>query len=183
MKKGFTLAELLGVLVILGAILLIAIPVVDQAIKSGKEDLYQEQIEIIKTSLQLWMSNNQKPDVGEKIVLSLSQLKEAGAVELDITNPKTNELFPNDMTLEIRNNNGIIEYEVDVTGSNKVDYTLLPSISLNGNVLEYVEVDSTGFVNALSSSPVSVAPVVRWASSQMIRSKSRHSSPAISCAR
>ena len=39
------------------------------------------------------------------------------------------------------------------------------------------------FVNALSSSPVSVAPVVRWASSQMIRSKSRHSSPAISCAR
>ena len=146
MKKGFTLAELLGVLVILGAILLIAIPVVDQAIKSGKEDLYQEQIEIIKTSLQLWMSNNQKPDVGEKIVLSLSQLKEAGAVELDITNPKTNELFPNDMTLEIRNNNGIIEYEVDVTGSNKVDYTLLPSISLNGNVLEYVEVDSTGVI-------------------------------------
>lgn len=146
MKKGFTLAELLGVLVILGAILLIAIPVVDQAIKSGKEDLYQEQIEIIKNSLQLWMSNNQKPDVGEKIVLSLSQLKEAGAVELDITNPKTNELFPNDMTLEITNNNGIIEYEVDVTGSNKVDYTLLPSISLNGNVLEYVEVDSTGVI-------------------------------------
>ena len=136
MKKGFTLAELLGVLVILGAILLIAIPVVDQTIKSGKEDLYQEQIDSIKTSLQLWMSNNQKPDVGEKIVLSLSQLKESDAVALDITNPKTNELFPNDMILEISNNNGIIEYEVDVTGNNKEDYTLLPSISLNGNVLE-----------------------------------------------
>ena len=143
MKKGFTLAELLGVLVILGAILLIAIPVVDQTIKSGKEDLYQEQIDSIKTSLQLWMSNNQKPDVGEKIVLSLSQLKESDAVALDITNPKTNELFPNDMILEISNSNGIIEYEVDVTGNNKEDYTLLPSISLNGNVLEYVEVDST----------------------------------------
>ena len=144
MKKGFTLAELLGVLVILGAILLIAIPVVDKVIKSGQEDLYQDQIESIKSSLNLWMSNNQKPDVDETITLSLSQLKEAGVVELDITNPKTNELFPNDMILKISNNQGTIEYQIDVTGSNKSDYTLLPSISLNGNVLDYVEVDNTG---------------------------------------
>ena len=112
MKKGFTLAELLGVLVILGAILLIAIPVVDQAIKSGKEDLYQEQIEIIKNSLQLWMSNNQKPDVGEKIVLSLSQLKEAGAVELDITNPKTNELFSDGLQVKITKVDNNYKYEI-----------------------------------------------------------------------
>lgn len=144
MKKGFTLAELLGVLVILGAILLIAIPVVDKVIKSGQEDLYQDQIESIKSSLNLWMSNNQKPAVDETITLSLSQLKEAGVVELDITNPKTNELFPNDMILKISNNQGTIEYQIDVTGSNKSDYTLLPSISLNGNVLDYVEVDNTG---------------------------------------
>ena len=144
MKKGFTLAELLGVLVILGAILLIAIPVVDKVIKSGEDDLYQDQIESLKSSLQLWMTNNQKPDIGETITLSLSQLKEDGAVELDITNPKTDELFPNDMILEIKNNNGIIEYQIDITGSNKTDYTLLPSISLNGSTLDYVEVDNTG---------------------------------------
>ena len=172
MKKGFTLAELLGVLVILGAILLIAIPVVDQTIKSGKEDLYQEQIDSIKTSLQLWMSNNQKPDVGEKIVLSLSQLKESGAVALDITNPKTNELFPNDMILEISNNNGIIEYEVDVTGNNKEDYTLLPSISLNGNVLEYVEVDSTN-VTTYDDSGV----IVKDSSGNVISTVSQSTTP------
>ncbi len=172
MKKGFTLAELLGVLVILGAILLIAIPVVDQTIKSGKEDLYQEQIDSIKTSLQLWMSNNQKPDVGEKIVLSLSQLKESDAVALDITNPKTNELFPNDMILEISNNNGIIEYEVDVTGNNKEDYTLLPSISLNGNVLEYVEVDSTN-VTTYDDSGV----IVKDSSGNVISTVSQSTTP------
>ena len=172
MKKGFTLAELLGVLVILGAILLIAIPVVDQTIKSGKEDLYQEQIDSIKTSLQLWMSNNQKPDVGEKIVLSLSQLKESGAVALDITNPKTNELFPNDMILEISNSNGIIEYEVDVTGNNKEDYTLLPSISLNGNVLEYVEVDSTN-VTTYDDSGV----IVKDSSGNVISTVSQSTTP------
>lgn len=144
MKRGFTLAELLGVIVLLGAILLIILPVVDKTIKESKEDLYQDQIDSLKLALQLWVSENQKPDIGETITLSLSQLKADGLVELDIKNPRTDEFFPNDMQLKIVNNEGILDYQVLEDGTNTNDYKILPSISLNGDVLEYVEISQTG---------------------------------------
>ncbi len=142
MKKGFTLAELLGVIIILGALMLIIIPLVSTAIKNADEDLYNSQIESIKLALEIWASDNQKPNDGEYITLSLSQLKEAGLVELDIRNPITKELFPNDMILKITNNNGIVEYTVNENGSNTKDYDSITSIKVNGDVLEYVEVGS-----------------------------------------
>ena len=145
MKKGFTLAELLGVITILGALMLIIIPLVSTAIKSANEELYDSQIENIKLALESWMSDNQKPNVGESITLSLSQLKEAGLVELDIKNPKTKELFPNDMVLKITNNNGIIEYIVNENGSNTKDYNSITSIKVNGDVLEYVEIGTDSY--------------------------------------
>ena len=143
MKKGFTLAELLGVIVILGALMLIIIPIASSTIKNANEDLYNDQIKNIKLALELWMSDNQRPNDDEYITLSLSQLKEAGLIELDITNPKTKELFPNDMILKIINNNGTIEYEVNENGSNINNYESITSIKVNGNVLEYVELGST----------------------------------------
>lgn len=145
MKKGFTLAELLGVIILLGAIALIIVPLVSNSMQGSKETLYNDQIKSIELSLASWMSSNQKPAEGETITLSLSQLKEAGLVELDITNPMTEELFPNDMILRIINNNGIIEYEISENGNNKEDYNLIPSIRVNGNVLEYVEVNSESY--------------------------------------
>ncbi len=170
MKKGFTLAELLGVIVLLGAIMLIVVPLVSNSMKDSEEELYNDQIESIKLSLELWMSYNQSPNIGETITLSLSQLKEAGFVELDITNPITKELFPNDMVLKIINNNGIIEYEVTENGDNKNDYNLIPSMRINGNTLEYVEINSTyddlGVTsvdsngNVLSNSVVSTVPTL-----------------------
>ncbi len=170
MKKGFTLAELLGVIVLLGAIMLIVVPLVSNSMKDSEEELYNDQIESIKLSLELWMSYNQSPNIGETITLSLSQLKEAGFVEFDITNPITKELFPNDMVLKIINNNGIIEYEVTENGDNKNDYNLIPSMRINGNTLEYVEINSTyddlGVTsvdsngNVLSNSVVSTVPTL-----------------------
>ena len=101
MKKGFTLAELLGVIVLLAAIALITIPLVSNVIKNGKQDLYNNQIDNIKGALELWMSNNQKPAFGETVTLSLSQLKEAGLIDIDIKNPIDGKLFPNDIILRI----------------------------------------------------------------------------------
>ncbi len=142
MKKAFTLAELIGVIVLLGALSLIIISLVSSSMKGSKEDLYNNQIDNIKLSLQLWMSENQRPNNGEIITLSLSQLKHSGLVDLDIKNPKTEELFPNDMLLKIKNNDNIIEYEVIDNGNNLDDYTLIPSVSLIGDTLTYVEVNS-----------------------------------------
>lgn len=142
MKKGFTLAELLGVLVILAAILLIIMPIVDKTIKEGKDDLYDKQINSIKLAMELWLTDHAKLDEGEYIVITLSQLKDAGLIEFDIKNPKTEELFPNDMLLTIKNNDGILEYEVVDAGNNLDDYESLPRLSINGNILTYVEINT-----------------------------------------
>ena len=142
MKKGFTLAELLGVIVVLAAVLLIIMPTIDKTIKQGQNGLYDKQINSIKLAMELLVADNVKLEDGEYIVLTLSQLKDAGLVEFDVKNPKTEELFPNDMLLTIRNNDGILEYEVSTKGDNVENYELLPRISINGNILTYVEVNS-----------------------------------------
>lgn len=147
MKKGFTLAELLGVIIILGAVLLIITATFSNILKQSEEDLYNDQINSIKLALESWMSDNQKPNVGEKVKLSLSQLKEAGLIDLEIKNPKTKELFPNDMVLEIFNNEGIIEYNVNVSGTNFKAYNSITSIKVNGNVLQYVEQGGSGYTD------------------------------------
>lgn len=142
MKKGFTLIELLGVLVLLTALTLIIVPIISNSIDDSKEKLYKEQIESIKTSLNAWMSDHQRPNEGESITLSLSQLKEEGLVKIDIKNPISGELFPNDMILKIVNTNNIIEYVIEENGTDQNDYTVIPKIKVNGDVLEYVEINT-----------------------------------------
>ena len=43
MKKGFTLAELLGVIAILGIIAMITVPVIDRSLNQGKSNLSETQ--------------------------------------------------------------------------------------------------------------------------------------------
>jgi len=140
-KKGFTLAELIGVVVLLGAILLIIIPVVSKNLKESKQKLYNEQIEGIKQSLQIWASDN-KPNNNETYYLTLSQLKQKGLVEPDIKNPITDEYLANDMILKVINENGIINYEIlEETGNCKNDYVDIPKMENENNVI-YVEINS-----------------------------------------
>ena len=56
------------------------------------------------------------------MTVTLYQLKQAGLIDLDVKNPKNGELFPNDMLITATNENGVINYKVDVEGSNKINY-------------------------------------------------------------
>lgn len=140
MKKGFTLAELVGVIVLLAALLLIIVPSVTKILKSGKEDMFESQITGIKQSMA---SFDYQPKDGETITLTLSQLKKEGLVDFDIKNPMTDEFLANDMNLVIKNENGVITYEVlSDTGSCKSDYKDVPKIEVLGKLVQYVEINS-----------------------------------------
>lgn len=51
-KKGFTLVELIGVVVLIGIIALIAIPSVDYLIKKTKDNAYDRTIDTLKGGLK-----------------------------------------------------------------------------------------------------------------------------------
>ena len=114
-NKGFTLAELLGVIIILGVIALITIGTVTNTMKENKEDLYDIQINNIIVGAKTWASSHvfELPEQdGESITLTLGELKQDGFVENDITNPKTNELFSNDLMVKITKIDNNYNYEV-----------------------------------------------------------------------
>jgi len=144
-NKGFTLIELLATIIILSVITIIAVPAVNRSIKNAKEKLYQVQISYIEAGAKAWAAENvfslpQEHD--ESLTLTLGQLKMSGFVEFDIRNPKTKELFPNDMEITITKYNNTYIYDViEDSGNpnNDLDITL-PTIELVGNALEYVNV-------------------------------------------
>ncbi len=95
-NKGFTLAELLGVIALLGIISLITVPAIDRSLNKGKTELYETQIQQLKKGLKDYLSENIKemPQTdGKKTCKTISELQSDGYLPLNIKNPKTNEVF------------------------------------------------------------------------------------------
>ena len=114
-KKGFTLAEILGVIVLLGVISTIVVITVNNSLKTNKEELYQIQINNIITGAKAWASSNvfQLPSSdGEELTLTLAQLKQDGFVDKDITNPVTKEKFDDSLKIKITKIDNNYTYEI-----------------------------------------------------------------------
>lgn len=62
MKKGFTLVELLAVIVILGIIAIIAVPTIFNLITDSREKLYDEQVFQIENAAKKWAVENISDD-------------------------------------------------------------------------------------------------------------------------
>ena len=104
MKRGFTLVELLGVIVILGLIAMIAIPTINSALNSSRERAYNEQINTIEDTARTYMSKNslKLPDqtTGNNCSLSVGVLKQSGLLSSDdIKNPKYKKAVPKRMKI------------------------------------------------------------------------------------
>ena len=145
--KGFTLVELLGVIIVLGVIALITFPIVNNTIKENKEKLYNSQLEEIKLSAEKWAyaNINMLPIVeNDTITVTLLELKKTGFVQLDARNPKTGELLPNDMIITITLKNNNYDIVVDGNSGTSIDNEFnknAPTIVLNGSYIEYVEIN------------------------------------------
>ena len=120
-KRGFTLMELLAVIALLTLMGLIVIPIVENSINSGKDDLYITQIDSVKASLKKYAIEEVNPRIRNSYdddYLSLYLLKIAGFVSLDIKDPRTEKLLPDDMLLRIEKREKSYVYEVlETTGT------------------------------------------------------------------
>ena len=90
MKKGFTLVELMAVILILGVLALITYPIIDNSIKQSKEKALDRTIaSVIEAAFNYSIDN----DLGyekDYQILELSVLKNNGFLKQSIINPVTN---------------------------------------------------------------------------------------------
>ena len=149
-KNGFTLAELLGVVIIIGVLALLLLPTIDKATQENKQGLYETQIKNIETAASMWAIDNRDelPEKeGDSIIIYLWQLKIGGYIDDDIRNPKNGKLFPNDMEIKITKEYNNYDYEV-VEGSGTEGNTDMPDINkpvitLNGDSIISVGLGKT----------------------------------------
>ena len=94
-KRGFTLTEVLGVIVILGLIALIIFPNVSKSIKNSKQKLYNEQVALIEENARKWGVEHtaQLPDSGS-YYLELNDLVLGGYVsQKELKDPRDESLM------------------------------------------------------------------------------------------
>ena len=130
-NKGFTLVEILGVIVILIVVFILVYPSVTNIISQSKDTVYQKQINtILSAAYDLSLKSvNYLPDSDSKTFITLGELKAENLVDVNITNPNTKENFPDNLVISINNVGAGYKY------SNK-------NSKLEGNYLYTVEIDN-----------------------------------------
>ena len=121
-KKGFTLVELLGVLVVLGLISVIIVPKVIDSITTSKETAYQTQVETIENAAKKYGISNDLlyPKEGEKKYIAVKDLIAVGELsDKEIINPKTGNKM---------NGYVLVEYN---SGYHQYEYTYVEEIDKN----------------------------------------------------
>ena len=145
-KKGFTLVELLAVIVILSLILVIAVPSVNRYIKQSKEKAYNTQISTIIEAAQAYASANSGllPRKEEFVVkITLGQLKSSGLIKEEVKNPNDDKYFDDALTIEIKKKGETYNYDIVESTITTRDGEKSPKITLNGSPMVTYNLNDT----------------------------------------
>lgn len=130
-KNGFTLIELITVIVVIGIIAMISFQAVTSKINKSKERAYNVQVSNIKDAAKKYMLENEVDDPYHlnTMCISLSTLQKKGYLENgEIKNPKTNENFDVDKNyVEVKYNLEKNQYEYSFTDICVVNDEIIPA--------------------------------------------------------
>jgi len=147
-SRGFTLIELLAVIVLLAIIFILVYPTILNILSESRDTVYQKQINTILNAAYDFSLKDTTylPDANEKNYITLGQLRYEGLIDINIKDPNTNNVFPDNLVVSINNvgagykysnKNSKLEgdylYTVEIENLNNSDLMdLMPKIILNG---------------------------------------------------
>ena len=112
-KKGFTLAEILGVIVIIGLLLIIAGPLIINRIRNNKEETETLGNKIIYSAAEQYINeNNYKYPKGKSYCIKISDLVQKGKLTSPVVNITTGENLENKSVLVKRMLSGYTSYNI-----------------------------------------------------------------------
>lgn len=146
MKKGFTLVELLAIIIILGAIFAITFPLVTDNIRKTEEKAFNLQKEqIIAAAKDMVIKEYVVIPDKQSITLYVGELKRKGFLPIKMINAKTKLTISNESNVVISRENNSYSYDVniiDLEEESTENNENAPVIRLNGNYVEYVEINT-----------------------------------------
>lgn len=108
-RKGFTLVELLAVLVLLSAIMYIAIPSISSSMERSKNKKKEKNIQLLEAAAEMYVADHRYAlQKNDKCYIMLEDLVSGGYVSSDTTKNGDDELM------------GVIVY---IKGTNMFSYT------------------------------------------------------------
>ena len=95
MKKAFTLAELLGVIVVLGILALVAFPPIINQLRKSQSKINESTKKIIYSATEVYMDENRNDypmNVGTSYCILIADLVEAGKVDESVEDNTNGEI-------------------------------------------------------------------------------------------
>lgn len=143
---GFTLVELLAVIVLLGVLSVVIIPKVGDSVTNSKNNAYQTQLLNIRKGVEDFLIENTYLIENDGIfTLKLGVIKQGGYLPINIKNPLTRKDFSNESLILVIKNGDKYDIELyleDVIEVNEEIDNNSPILVLNGEYVQYVDVNS-----------------------------------------
>ena len=109
-KKGFTLVELLGVIVILSVLVLIAIPIVNNIVKKSQKQIKESNVITILNAAYSWAMDEDlnvtlPENVNDSITVNINTLKTTGHLKKEVINAETGTSYNDSCIITITKKN------------------------------------------------------------------------------